>query len=62
MTESFRLFGKKEKPETHRAQVLYVQCNSSFAVNMLICDTYGSAHTLLGKMKCFNEMRASKEN
>lgn len=51
-----------KKTRAHRAQVLYVQCNSSFTVNMLICDTYGSAHILLGKMKCFNEMQASKEN
>lgn len=52
--------GKKKNP--NHTELRFCMYNSSFAVNMLICDTYGSAHTLLGKMKCFNEMQASKEN
>lgn len=53
------LLSWKKNPRT---QFLAVLCKSSFTVNMLICDTYGSAHTLLGKMKSFNQMQATKKN
>lgn len=53
------LLSWKKNPRT---QFLAVHCKSSFTVNMLICDTYGSAHTLLGKMKSFNQMQATKKN
>lgn len=53
---------KKKKPKQTRTLFLAVHCKSSFTVNMLICDTYGSAHTLLGKVKPFNQMPATKKN
>lgn len=53
------LLSWKKPPST---QFLAVYCKSSFTVNMLICNTYGSAHTLLRKMKSFNQMQATKKN
>lgn len=58
----FSSLWEKRKTQTTQSSGFVCTKYSSFAVNMLICDTYGSAHTLLGKMKCFNEMQASKEN